>query len=149
MKNTIIWRHRKENLKKCTLQTLKGKEGFSFYTYPKDLLPDISGYILLTPNAPPLTINDKERGMFIVDATWRYAETMIKTLKIPLTQRSIPEEYKTAYPRRQEEKKGLASIEAIFVAYHILGYYTNGLLEDYYWKEEFLNLNPGLNREYC
>jgi pre-rRNA-processing protein TSR3 len=144
MKDTIVWRHRKENLKKCSLRGLEHKEGFSFCTYPTGVLPDLSGYLLLSVDAPPLTYEDREyKGLFLIDATWRYAEKMAGSINI-VEKRSIPRKYQTAYPRRQDEAHGLASIEAIFVAYHILGLYTGGLLDDYYWKDKFLELNPGL-----
>jgi len=37
---------------------------------------------------------------------------------------------------------GLATIEAVFLAYRILGRPTDGLLDQYRWAEEFLRLNP-------
>ena len=36
---------------------------------------------------------------------------------------------------------GLASVEALFVAYHILGRPTTGLLDHYRWAAEFLRAN--------
>jgi ribosome biogenesis protein Tsr3 len=36
---------------------------------------------------------------------------------------------------------GLASVEALYLAYHILGRPTDGLLDQYHWGEEFLRLN--------
>jgi len=36
---------------------------------------------------------------------------------------------------------GLASIEALYVAYHILGRPTEGLLDHYRWANEFLDSN--------
>jgi pre-rRNA-processing protein TSR3 len=57
--------------------------------------------------------------------------------------RSLPSHYKTAYPRRQldcpDPERGLASIEALYAAYSILGRSTDGLLDRYHWKEEFLS----------
>jgi pre-rRNA-processing protein TSR3 len=59
--------------------------------------------------------------------------------------RSLPKEFQTAYPRRQNDcpdpKRGLASIEAIFIAYLKMGRKTDGLLDNYYWKESFLTCN--------
>lgn len=59
--------------------------------------------------------------------------------------RSIPKGYKTAYPRKQEDcshpGQGLASVEALFIAYHILGRYTENILRHYYFKEKFLKKN--------
>jgi pre-rRNA-processing protein TSR3 len=57
--------------------------------------------------------------------------------------------YKTAYPRVSklgtDPENGLASIEALYVAYVILGRDPQGLLDNYHWKKEFLELNtlPG------
>lgn len=138
--HTIILRHRKENLKKCSLRGLEKREDIDFYTYPKDTLPDLSGYFLLALDASELTQEDANKGIFLIDGTWRYAEVMQKT--IPAIEcRSLPRNYLTAYPRRQDDSRGLASIEALFLTYHILGRNTEGLLDDYYWKEDFLNKN--------
>ena len=56
----------------------------------------------------------------------------------------------TAYPRRSKQgtdpDNGLASVEALFLAYHLLDRPTAGLLDHYRWAEEFLRLN-GLSRE--
>ena len=114
-----------------------------FFTYPKDSLPDLSGYILLTPKAPVLSQEDNSYGLFLIDGTWRYADLMLRNLPQPhrFISRSLPLHFHTAYPRRQEIEQGLASIEALFLAYHILGRDTTGLLDDYYWKEQFLLLN--------
>ena len=144
---TLILRHRRENLKKCSLRGLQQHSDFLFFTYPKDALPDLSGYILLTLDAPPLTASDKSHGLFLIDGTWKYAETMFKQLKEPhlFERRSLPSTYQTAYPRRQEDcsdpTRGLASIEAIYIAYRILQRPCTGLLDHYHWREEFLEKN--------
>ena len=39
---------------------------------------------------------------------------------------------------------GLATIEAIYAAYRVLGRDTTGLLDGYHWAEPFLELNPEL-----
>jgi pre-rRNA-processing protein TSR3 len=53
--------------------------------------------------------------------------------------------YRTAYPRISKRgtdpDNGLASVEALFLAYHILGRPTTGLLDHYHWAGEFLRLN--------
>lgn len=144
---TKILRHRRENLKKCSLQGLESRNDFIFYRYPDETVKDLEEYILLSVDAPPLTIEDSFSGLFILDATWRYAEKMRKGYEnvSRLRFRSIPSHFRTAYPRRQEDcidpEKGLASIEAIFISYLILGRETNGLLDRYYWKQEFLQKN--------
>lgn len=144
---TFILRHRRENLKKCSLRGLENRTDCQFFTYPKDQLPEMNGYILLALEAPPLTKEDSHRGLFILDATWRYAERMLEQVgsQRGLVHRSIPEEVRTAYPRRQNDcadpERGLASIEALFIAYVILGRETTGLLDSYYWKDQFLEKN--------
>lgn len=144
----LIYRHRRENLKKCSLRGLESNPLFNFFTYPQQELPNLDGYILLDISAPPLTKADADKGLLIIDGTWRYAAVMQNQI-LPKTQnvikRSIPSSIITAYPRRQEDcpdpKAGLASVEALFVACAILGWPTENLLDNYHWKDRFLELN--------
>lgn len=141
--STIILRHRKENLKKCSLHGLETRDDFRFYTYPRDPYPNLEGYILLTLDAPPLTREEGDHGLFVVDATWRYAEIMLRQVDDHILRRSIPRNFRTAYPRCQSQcpdpEYGLASVEAIAVAYYIFGREYHSLLEHYHWREEFLS----------
>jgi pre-rRNA-processing protein TSR3 len=141
---TIILRHRRENLKKCSLSGLEGQAGLQFLIYPKDPLPELSAYVLLELGADPLTEKDRDRGIFLIDATWRLAERIKKQCP-PMQTRSLPASFCTAYPRRQTDcqdpEKGLASIEALYLAHLILGRDVAGLLDGYHWKNEFLRLN--------
>jgi pre-rRNA-processing protein TSR3 len=141
---TFILRHKKENLKKCSLRGLESRDDFRFFTYPKNPLPDLKGYILLTPDSPLLSHEDTQAGLLLVDGTWRYAETMVRQIPASCLQRSIPTSFKTAYPRRQEIDCGLASIEALFIALHLMKRPTAGLLDHYHWKEKFLDINANL-----
>jgi len=141
---TIILRHRRENLKKCSLHGLEGRSDLQFLIYPKDFLPDLSAYCLLAIGAPLLTQEDCEQGIFLIDATWRLAERI--TRQCPRMQmRSLPPIYRTAYPRRQTEcldpEKGLASVEALYLAHLIVKKPVAGLLDAYHWREEFLRIN--------
>lgn len=143
---TIILRHRKENLKKCSLRGLEGRPDLTFLTYPwEQPQPDLSHTIVLTLDAPPLTIEDKGHPLFFIDGTWRYAEKMVASLNPPFLKRSLPTHIRTAYPRRQDDcadpARGLATVEALYAAYAILGRDTHGLLDHYHWAEEFLLLN--------
>lgn len=140
---TIILRHRKENLKKCSLRGLEERADMLFYTYPLTRnLPDLSNYVVLALGAPPLTKEDADKGIFLIDGTWRYAEKMMKVVTAPFHLRSLPATAKTAYPRRQEDcsdpSRGLASCEALYLSYCILGRNPEGLLDHYHWKNEFL-----------
>ena len=124
---TIILRHRKENLKKCSLRGLEARDELNFFTYPKDTLPDLTSYVLLSFDGPQLSSDDQEKGIVLLDGTWRYAETMLKNTPElgTLPKRSLPPEIQTAYPRKQEgcEKptRGLASLEALYSAYLLQG----------------------------
>lgn len=144
---TVIIRHRLENLKKCSLRGLESRSDFVFLTYPYTSLPNLQNYIILTIDAPPLTEKDGAHGLLILDATWRYAAKMFQPLQNQphYLYRSLPSHYRTAYPRRQEDcpdpARGLASIEAIYLSYHLLQRETAGLLDLYYWKEKFLSIN--------
>ena len=142
---TLIVRHRKENLNKCSLHGLEERDDCCFYSYPGCHLPDLTGYVLLAFEGPELSPADL--GIVLVDATWRYAEVMVRnTLGLAeLPRRSLPHHYRTAYPRKQEDcpdpLRGLASVEALYLAYMLMGRETGGLLDHYYWRQRFLQIN--------
>ena len=153
MNPTIIWRHKKENLKKCSLKNLESRKDLLFFTYPKKIEYDLSNFVLLTIDAPSLSIEDKAKGLLFIDGTWRYAKIMENTLlkSIKIEKRSIPNGFKTAYPRKQTEcldpKKGLATLEAIYISYFLTKKDPEGLLDHYYFKNTFLEKNPILKTE--
>ncbi len=142
---TIVIRHRKENLKKCSLHGLEDRSDLHFLTYPVASLPQLENYFLLSFDGPLLSKEDHDSGLVILDGTWRYAKKMEENLPIlaTLPKRSLPKFIKTAYPRKQADcanpERGLASIEAIYVAHLLLERNVEGLLENYYWKKEFLS----------
>lgn len=144
---TIVLRHHRENLKKCSLRGLEVRADFTFIKYPGSVLRDLSGYVILAMDGPPLSVEDSASGLFILDGTWRYAAKMqgFVDANSKMPRRSLPCGIRTAYPRRQEDcedpQRGLASIEAIYAAYHILGRDLSGLLDAYHWKNEFLMKN--------
>lgn len=140
---TIILRHRKENLKKCSLRGLEKRSDLRFYRYPwNEPKPDLSSYIVLAIDAPLLSIKDQQKGICLIDSTWRYSEKMLDSLPLPFEKRSLPSHFQTSYPRKQEDcvdpTRGLASVEALYLAYLILGRDPAGLLDHFYWKELFL-----------
>jgi len=144
---TLILRHRKENLKKCSLRGLENREDFRFLSYPCTEWPDLNGYCLLTLNAPILSEADSYLGLFLIDGTWKYAEKMESSLpkKTSLICRSLPKHFRTAYPRYQtncaDPERGLSSIEALYIAFLLTRRNVEPLLDHYYWKEEFLKKN--------
>jgi pre-rRNA-processing protein TSR3 len=82
-------------------------------------------------------------GLLLIDGAWRHAARMERYFQLvpPRTLRG----FHTAYPRVsklfQDPSSGLASVEALYIAYRILGRPTAGLLEKYYWRDNFLKLN--------
>lgn len=145
---TLIIRHKKENLKKCSLRGLELRSDCVFFKYPLSVtLPSLDNYFMLSLDAPIVTESDSSLGIILLDGTWKYAEKMEKIISplAPIKKRSLPKTFKTAYPRRQDDCKdptaGLASVEALYITYHLLKRETSGLLDNYYWKEAFLNLN--------
>lgn len=150
---TLILRHRKENLKKCSLRGLEGRPDLSFLRYPFKELPALDNYVMLVMDgAPLLSKNDADKGLFLLDSTWRYLPKMIASVeKITVPEkRVLPGSFLTAYPRTQEDcedpERGLSTLEALFISYKILGRSTEGLLDHYYWKDKFLSLNNFLEK---
>lgn len=118
-----------------------------FYTYPKHLPENLDGYITLHMLGQELSKKDRKFGLFLMDSTWKYEEKMHKAVAAShtLNLRRIPSHFKTAYPRVQtgcvDETRGLATVEALYIALKILGRDTNSILDHYYWKEDFLKIN--------
>jgi len=140
---TVIVRHPKENPRKCSILPLRGRPDLIFLTYPVKEPPPLDGYVRLAAEGPELSAADAEKGVLLLDGSWRWAGSMNQTfLEVP--PRSLYG-WRTAYPRVSKRgtdpDNGLASVEALFVAYHILGRPTGGLLDHYRWAEEFLRIN--------
>lgn len=145
---TLILRHKKENLKKCSLRGLEGREDCLFLKYPFESLPPLDGYVMLVmEGAPLLSLEDREKGLLLLDSTWRYLPKMMKAVdnNALLEKRVLPSHFQTAYPRTQEDcvdpARGLSTLEALFISYKILGRSTEGLLDHYHWKDQFLLIN--------
>jgi pre-rRNA-processing protein TSR3 len=122
---------------------LRGRPDIVFLAYPVRNRPDLAGYIRLAAEGPPLSAADADRGILLLDGSWRWAEAMEADFaEVP--GRSLSG-WKTAYPRISklgtDPDNGLASIEALVVAYHLLGRPLDGLLDHYRWAAEFLAAN--------
>jgi pre-rRNA-processing protein TSR3 len=140
---TVIVRNSRENPRKCSILPLRGRDDLTFVTYPPSKPLSLEGYIRLAAAGEPLSERDAEAGVLLLDGSWRWAGVMNRAfLDVPA--RSL-RGYHTAYPRRSkldtDPENGLASVEALFVAYHLLGRPTQGLLDHYRWAEEFLRMN--------
>lgn len=140
---TIIVRHPKENPRKCSVLPLRGRGDIVLLTYPVAEPPSMEGYVRLADEGPELTAADANRGLLLLDGSWNWARRMTPAFAA-VTPRSL-HGYRTAYPRvsklGSDPHHGLATVEALFLAYHLLGRPTTGLLSHYHWAEEFLQLN--------
>ena len=142
---TVIVVHPRENRKKCSVEPLRGRAGFQFSQFRSTesaALPD-GQYVRLGIGGPLLSPADQSSGLLVLDGTWRWAEAMeLQYRHVPV--RSLPP-WKTAYPRVSkvfdDPATGLATIEAIWLAYWCLGRDTTGLLDAYRWGDQFLELN--------
>lgn len=147
MQMTFIVRHRKENLKKCSLRGLEARNDVKFFLYPNDSFSFVEGAILLSLDGEVLSEDDADKPLVLIDATWNYAKKMNDKIESlgPWVKRTLPKHLKTAYPRAQtgcvDPERGLASVEALYAAYKILNRPLQGLLDNYYWKDSFLMAN--------
>ena len=140
---TIIVRHPRENPKKCSVLPLKGRPDVRFLSYPVSPVPPLAGYVRLAADGPALSAADAGCGILLLDGSWRWAAAMNAAFA------HVPPRalygYRTAYPRASklgtDPDNGLASIEALYLAYHILGRPTDGLLDAYRWAAAFLERN--------
>lgn len=140
---TIIVVHPKERRSKCTVAPLRDRDDFHFWKYPHAGEESLTNYVRLGFDGPLLGPGDAEKGLLVLDGTWRFAAVMEQDYQhVPV--RSLPL-CKTAYPRVSkmfdDPAGGLATIEAIYVAYRQLGRECTCLLDRYRWKDEFLQLN--------
>ena len=146
---TVVIRHPRELLSKCSLTPVEGRadtvQWLGFLKAHQDLHFEAEGYTELAVDAPPLSISDRSRPLLLLDSTWRLLPKVRSKVFGETVRRSIPEVWVTAYPRVSKDGSdptgGLASIEALFVAQALLGNVMPGLLDGYYWKARFLELN--------
>ena len=147
--DTAVIRHPRELLSKCSLTPVEGRDDtvqwLSFLRAHQDLRFDAQGYTELAVDAEPLSLSDRERPLLLLDSTWRLLPKVRSKVVGQTVRRSIPTCWVTAYPRVSKDGSdptgGLASIEALFVAQSLLGNVMPSLLDGYYWKERFLELN--------
>lgn len=140
---TILVVHPREKRSKCSIEPLRGRPGFVFWTFPDRGTEPLDRYVRIGLGGPPLSLADAGRGLLLLDGTWHLARRM-EPQYASLPVRSLPP-VRTAYPRSSklfdDPHEGLATIEALYVAHHILGRDTDGLLDHYRWKQEFLERN--------
>ena len=138
--NTII-RHWKERASKCSLTPLVGRKDLVFYRARADWEFDAAGYTVLALDAPQLSKADAGRPFLLLDSTWRLLPDLESRLIGEPVRRTLPR-VQTAYPRvsklTADPLGGLASVEALYLACLLIGKRDVSLLNDYYWRDEFL-----------
>lgn len=140
---TVIVVHPRERRSKCSVEPLRDCDPFVFVTFPEPPPIDVSGYVRLGIGGKLISPEDSERGLLLLDGTWRLAARM-EPFYSHLEVRSLPP-IQTAYPRKsavyEDPQQGLATIEALYAAMRMLNRDTTGLLDQYHWKESFLAIN--------
>lgn len=144
---TIIVVHPKERRSKCSVEPLRAREDFVFWKWPSRGKESLANYVRLGIGGRELSAEDASRGLLVLDGTWKLASRMEPDYHdVPV--RGLPRGWRTAYPRvsklTEDPSEGLATIEAIYAAYCALGWEREGLLDAYYWREDFLRLNTAL-----
>jgi pre-rRNA-processing protein TSR3 len=140
----LILRDPRESAAKCSLTPLRRRAGVRFVDYHPDRRLAAGGHVLLDPAGELLTEADGGRDLLLVDCSWRRVPQLLRTVEGRLFRRRLPA-WETAYPRRsktfEDPARGLASVEALYVASVVLGEPRPELLDEYRWREEFLARN--------
>jgi pre-rRNA-processing protein TSR3 len=143
---TIVVVHPRENRRKCSVEPLRARSEFRFWTFPVRGPEPTAGYVRLGIGGPLLSAADRGRGLLVLDGTWRWAARM-EPFFAEFPVRSLPP-WQTAYPRRSKREDdppaGLATIEAIYAAFIALRRDPAGLLDHYRWAAPFLEVNRQL-----
>ena len=136
-----IIRHPKERRSKCSLTPLEGREGIEFYKAREGWSFNVSGFTVLALGAPELSAEDTGRPLLLLDSTWRLLPQLEACLVGEGVRRTLPA-VQTAYPRiskiAEDPHGGLASVEALYLARLLLGERDDSLLNEYYWRETFI-----------
>lgn len=145
-----------ENPRKCTIQPLKGRADFTFryFSGNKPIAPFTADCLLHIDGECLSEIpRSSLRSLALIDCTWKKVPGVLQRLPIPLPKLvRMPDGFVTAYARKnkqgQDPDGGLATIEALFIAAAFMGYWDLSLLDTYYFKNDFLEMNKNLWKQY-
>ena len=146
----ILVRLNKESPKKCSLTPLfdQGRTNIQWHRVSIGQQVVVGEATLLHPDGEPLSPEDAGRPLLLIDSSWRDLPRVLGGVEGLLHYRSLPEGFRTAYPRRSkagtDPTDGLASIEALHAAQALLGLRDDSLLEGYHWKDDWLDSNSDL-----
>ena len=147
---TILIRLDKESPKKCSLTPLRGRVDLPLTWHRVSLGDEVSvgAVILLHPDGLPLSPQDSELPLCLIDSSWRDLPRVMRGVLGEMHLRSLPKGLQTAYPRKsslfEDPEAGLATIEALHAAWACLGLRDDSLLKGYYWADQYLAQNADL-----
>lgn len=147
----------RESRKKCSIHALRVRQDLKFI-YSESLLLDknwpetLGGCLFLHVDGPPLSKEDSQFPLLLVDASWKRAKAIGAMVELQnLPKRSL-DAFTTSYPRTSKfypmPANGLASVEALYAAYLIQGREDIHLIDHYHWREEFLRANQSVIEEW-
>lgn len=140
---TVIVVHPKERRSKCSVEPLRGRSDFRFFTFPDKVTVPLDGYVRLGLGGPELSLDDASAGLLVLDGTWKLAARM-EPFYHDVPVRTLPA-VATAYPRTskiyQDPMGGLATVEAVYAALRVMQRPVDGVLDQYHWKDRFLQAN--------
>lgn len=144
-----------ETANKCTIMPLQYRE--DFIILQGRVRGPLTSSLLLHHEGVPFHQLDRStretKRVGVIDCVWRRLDPILEYLEKPLpTLVRIPDGFVTAYPRRSKKdfdpSGGLATIEAIFIAGAFLGHWDETLLREYFFAEQFLEMNDAVFRQY-
>lgn len=137
---TVI-RHPKERRSKCSLTPLEERGDIRFLKARPGWEFDVTGFTVLALDAPELSAADAGRALLLLDSTWRLLPQLEACLIGEGVRRTLPP-VATAYPRvskiDRDPRRGLASVEALYLARLMLGKRDDSLLAGYHWRDIFM-----------
>lgn len=142
----VILKDYRESPKKCSILPLAGRPGIEFVAYDPHapIGRDFTGFTLLHPEGEPAGRLGSDERLLLVDANWPAARGIYRKLDAggPALRRIAINGFRTAYPwKKNSPPNTLASVEALFVVHHLAGIRDDTLLDHYYFREQFLDLN--------
>jgi pre-rRNA-processing protein TSR3 len=139
---TTVIRHHKERISKCSLRFLHDRPEITFLKAKPGFTFDATGFTLLAVDGDELSLADAGRPFLLLDSTWRWLPQLMACVRGEPVRRSLPASVRTAYPRSSklfdDPERGLASVEALYLARRLCGDDDDSLLDGYHWKQEFL-----------
>lgn len=142
---------RTESPNKCSILPLAYRTDFRILRFDRRYpIPALTGRVLLHPDGRVLravpSAGDEAFVLSAIDCNWKRLGRVLAKVAAPLPPLvRIPDGFRTAYRRRNKSdldpERGLATIEAVFLAAAFLGTWDETLLKEYAEGPAFLAAN--------